>query len=303
MKKPAEKTTEGLPYDKSVKNFLFVELNQAINKLKTAGIEKARFEAEIIFSEVLRQKHLELYLNPKRELTFFEKLRIKNFLKKRLKGTPLAYILKKQNFYGRDFLVTPQVLIPRPETEELCELVLKEAKGGNLIDLGCGSGCIGITLFLETKWENLVLCDISSKALAIARKNYNIHLKHSKKVTFLKHDFTQEFKKEYQEKFHVAVSNPPYVLAQEWETLSLEVKNFEPKRALLVKNPDSFFKAFFSQVYQILSHDGIFFLETSPKLIHQQKQYLQEVGFHHIKIVPDLAKKNRFLIAWKKNFL
>lgn len=207
-------------------------LPQAEQYLKERKISNAKKSAEEIIAFALKYKRLDLYMNfdcpfKEEELSF-----VRLALKKRGQGTPLEYILGETEFYGCKIFLTPDVLIPRPETEILVDLIAKRLKGENLAgkvlwDIACGSGCIGLALKKKFPELKVILSDLSEKALDVARKNASCN---ELDVSFLQGDLLEPFGSS---KVDIVVSNPPYISQKEYEHLDREVREFEPKMALL----------------------------------------------------------------------
>lgn len=204
---------------------------------------------------------------------------------------PESYILGKTCFYGFEFRVTKDTLIPRPETELLTEIVLKKIneidKPVKLVDVGTGSGCIAITLFKETKEQKdikIFATDISEKALKVAKNNAK---KHKAKVKFLKGDILNPLK----EKIDVIVTNLPYVSDKEYENLPPEVKNFEPKLALWAgKDGLLLYNQLLRQAKEKLKKNGLIFLEISPMQEEKIKKLIKNSSPKcEIKIYKDYA--------------
>ena len=181
-------------------------------------------EAEWLVALSLDIKRSEVYLNE--ELSEKQEQSFIFALKQREKGEPLAYIFHSANFYGYDLEVDKNVLIPRPETEELVELVLKEniSNSTKILDIGTGSGAIAIALAKESK-ANITAVDISEGALKIAKTNA---VRNNAKVKFIKSDLFESV----DDKFDIIVSNPPYIDEVEYNQLESSVKDYEPKTAL-----------------------------------------------------------------------
>ncbi len=200
-------------------------------KLSTDYLEKQRLgsprkEAEYLLSEFLGMRRLDLYLNFERPLEESELEQFRERLKRRGKGEPGQYIHGSVEFYGLSLMVDSNVLIPRPETEILVDLVTGSIEmGKSLLDLCCGSGCIGLSL--KNKFPELLvsLSDISEEALAVARKNGK-----GLDVQFFQGNLLEPLQNQ---KFDYIVCNPPYISTQEYQSLSPEVREFEPKLALI----------------------------------------------------------------------
>lgn len=215
-----------------------------------------------------------------------------NLLQQRKSGKPLDYILGKTNFYGREFNVCESCLIPRPETEELVELVLKEVIVGEGLDIGTGSGAIAITLMLENRNIKMKAVDISLDALAIAKDNAK---KHNVLVEFVHSDLFSKLNED--DKFDFIVSNPPYIKSEDVDHLSREVKDFEPKLALDggVDGLD-FYREIIKQAPHYLKKDGKIFFEVGIDEAEDIKRLLDK-DFKDIKIVKDLEQIDRMVMA------
>ena len=196
------------------------------------GLESPRREAEFLLSEFLNMNRLDLYLNFERPLELLELDSFRERLKRRGTGEPGQYIHGSTQFYGLTLFVDSAVLIPRPETEVLVDLIVQELKlenseGKTCLDLCSGSGCIGLSLKSSFPQLSVNLSDISEKALAVAKKN----AEHNQlDVGFFQGDL---FLPLNCQKFDYIVCNPPYISLNDYHALSHEVKEFEPKLALL----------------------------------------------------------------------
>ena len=219
---------------------------------------------------------------------------IYNLIARREAGRPLAYILGKSNFYGRDFIVREGCLIPRCETEELVECILTEVSCGEGLEIGVGSGAISITLALESKNIKMLGVDISDDALAITNDNIN---KFNANVRTVKSDLFSEIKSQ---KFDFIVSNPPYIKSEEVETLMEEVKNFEPKLALDggIDGLD-FYRAIIKESPRYLKQKGKIFFEVGVGEAEDVKSLLEE-NFEDIVIKKDLEGVERIVFATLK---
>src|SRR3984893_2005272 len=180
-------------------------LVQGTRLLEEALVGVPRLTAEVLLCHALRQERVYLYAHPEQELTEVEWLHYGRYLHERLQGKPTQYITKRQEFYGREFRVTPDVLIPRPETEHVIEAALRLGSR-NIVDIGTGSGAIAVTLALETS-ASVVGTDISLAALGVAAANGR---RHDAAVTWLACDLGSALPSG---SFDLVVSNPPYVPA------------------------------------------------------------------------------------------
>jgi release factor glutamine methyltransferase len=217
------------------------------------------------------------------------------------KGIPLQYILGEASFYSHSFKVSPDVLIPRFETETLVELVLGELKKMDgvpeVLDLGTGSGVIALSLMGERNldcWAS----DISSKALEIARENYQRLKGYLKggKITFVKSDRFFNIVK----KFHFIVSNPPYIKRRsDLDTVHIQVAKYEPHQALFLEDEDyeNWYKSFFSQAMEHLYPGGVLLLEGHENHLLELKLLATKSGFCKVSILEDLCGRKRYLKA------
>lgn len=219
--------------------FLGSWLRDAARRLRNAGRDAPRLTADVLAAQVLGLDRPALFVQSGRELVPAERLRLEALLDRRLSGEPLAYILQSKEFYGRDFLVSPATLIPRPETEHLVQTALDMCPESRLrfADLGTGSGCVAVTLAAErTGWTGAAV-DISRPALDVARANARTHAVDDR-LAFVLADMNRPLFRPAS--LDLIVSNPPYVSRPEYDCLAAEVLR-EPQQALVpvTLNPDS----------------------------------------------------------------
>ena len=211
-----------------------------------------------------------------------------------LTGEPIQYILGEAPFYGRNFLVTRDTLIPRNETEELVHRILKENPKPRLrvLDLGTGTGCIPITLALELKDPEVYALDVSVEALEVARQNA---LNLGANVQFMEGDLLGAIPN--LDLFNVLVSNPPYVPLRDQEEMHANVLNFEPHLALFVPDEDPllFYRAIGSWGQQLLKTGGKLYLEIYENLADELVQLLLSLGYSQVQVHQDLNGKNRMI--------
>lgn len=208
-------------------------LAEAARDLRTSGIPDARREASSLLAETLGRDLAYLIVHPDEPLADEQLSRFRTGVKRRAAGEPLQYISGRQEFYGLDFEVTPDVLIPRPETELLVETALKLLRGisaPRLCDVGTGSGCIPITLLHEQAGASAVGLDISHAALCVAARNAMRH-KVSERLLLLASDCFDALDARAA-RFHLITSNPPYVAERDLAGLQREVREYEPRIAL-----------------------------------------------------------------------
>ena len=205
-------------------------LRNATIKLEAAGIESARLDAEVLFAYVLSCKRLYLYVNADKNLTDAQVSRYENLIEQRIKKIPVAYLTGQREFMGLNFAVTPDVLIPRPDTEILTQFAienLSNIKNPNFADLGTGSGAICVSILKYVKNSTAAAVDISQDAVNCAKFNAE-KFGVDDRVKFYVGNLYEPLRGQ---KFHAIISNPPYIPTKDLSTLQDEVKR-EPKLAL-----------------------------------------------------------------------
>lgn len=260
------------------------------------GTQEADAEAKVILAHVhcytLSDLHLRLFDECGSELV----KRATKIAQKRATGCPLAYILQSKWFYGREFYVDEGVLIPRYDTECVVQEALKQAheKGcKTALDLCCGSGCIGITLAYEGSLDRVVLSDISEDALQVAQKNIE-RLDHQNICTLQKSDLLESV----DEKFDLIVCNPPYISEGEFIWLDRQVKEFEPKLALVAEeNGYALYESILKDLKRCMTGSSTLVFEIGDTQFEGIKQLLLAAGFDNIKCGFDLVGRPRFIVA------
>jgi release factor glutamine methyltransferase len=212
-------------------------LIQGVRRLLGAGVDSARLDAELLLAYALGLSREKLIVAAARDLSVAESDRYENLLIRRLNREPLAYITGQQEFWSLDFLVSRDVLVPRPETEMLVEFAvfhLAQSKNSELpriLEIGTGSGAIAVALATELPQVQIVATEISPAALAIARQNASRNGV-SKKIRFLEGDLFSALDQELENDFDLIISNPPYLRRDEIPKLDAEVSRWEPRAAL-----------------------------------------------------------------------
>ncbi len=222
----------------------------------------------------------------------------KILLNKRLKNEPIAKIIGKKYFWKNEFFVNKYVLDPRPETEIIIEEVLTNIKNNNdeisILDIGTGSGCIAISLALEIPNSRITAIDISSEALKVAKKNidkYNLNNQIDLKLI----DF-----RDVKKKFDFVVSNPPYIKETEYEDLQLEIKNYEPKVALVAGiDGMKFYKIYASVIEKLMNKNSLFICEIGHKQLNSCIKIFAKSNLKLKKITKDIQKIDRTLTFFK----
>ncbi|HET6227754.1 MAG TPA: peptide chain release factor N(5)-glutamine methyltransferase [Bacteroidia bacterium] len=250
------------------------------------------------FEEFLNFNKTDLILSADENVTESELLKF-NFAVKQLKQQrPIQYILGKADFYQLKFLVNEQVLIPRPETEELVDLIIHEQKHKqelSILDIGTGSGCIAIALKKNLPHANVTAIDISEGALEMARKNEQLN---KVDITFLQADILK-WQPDNTLKYDCIVSNPPYICFSEQHEMQKNVLEHEPHLALFVPNDDPllFYRSIADFALKHLSKTGKLYFEINASYGLKTKEMLDKKGFKNTTIVNDLNNKNRILQA------
>lgn len=255
----------------------------------------------IILEKVCKIPPHRLLIDKDRQLSDTEKREITAITERLRQSEPIQYILGETDFYGFVFKVTPDVLIPRPETEELVELILSRHQqhkpGIRLLDIGTGSGCIAITLAKRLSQATVVAADISEEALQTARFNAE---KQAVGVHFVRTDILgQEALTEIEGYFSVIVSNPPYVKESEKTDMCSNVLEYEPHLALFVPDHDPllFYKAIARFGKQKLETDGFLYFEINAAYGTETAEMLQKENYRNIRIVQDISGKDRIIEA------
>lgn len=275
-------------------------LNAAVERLTAERVPSPRMNAELLIMFTLDCNRAYLYAHPDRELTAEELQRYDDALSRRATGVPAQYITGHQEFWGLDLIVTPAVLIPRPETEHVIETVLAlatEDGGGRpslrLVDVGTGSGAIALALAKEFPTAEIHATDISPDALEIARANAARHELCSR-IHFHKTDLLAGVPGE----FDFVVSNPPYVGETEEDSVQLEVRKFEPRHAVFT-GPTGLetIERLIPQAYVVLPPGGWLVFEISATIAHGIPRLLSD--WEDVRITKDLQGLERVVRARK----
>ena len=278
-----------------------IELYQLyLNELMTIY---PKSEAENIrnrtFESLASMSRSELIKNPAKILTPEISKALLDGLAQLKQQKPLQYLLGESWFYKLPFKVSPAVLIPRPETEELVELAIdflkKEGIGKKVLDIGTGSGCIPISIKKNIEASDMTSIDISGEALAIAKENA---LTHATEINFQQCDFLEEENWERLDKYEVIISNPPYIPEEEKNLLDKNVTMFEPHIALFVedKHPLIFYEKIADFGKTHLTKNGIILLETHENYADKVADLFNDKGYLST-IKKDMYDKKRMVIA------
>jgi release factor glutamine methyltransferase len=253
----------------------------AISSLTAANVPSPRLNAELLLMFTLECDRAYLHAHPERELSADEQLRYDQALTERERGVPTQYITGHQEFWGMDFIVTPAVLIPRPETEHVIETVLERVRVGRalssadsvrIVDVGTGSGCIALTLAKELPRAEIHATEISPAALEIARAN-TARLQLEGRIQFHQTDLLRGLERSW---FDFVVSNPPYVGEAEEDQVQLEVRKHEPRNAVFA---------------------GVTGLDVIERLVPQARRSIKPGGWLVMEVSGTIAERVRKLLA------
>ena len=302
-------------------------LTSAITRLDAEQVPSPRMNAELLLMFTLGCDRAYLYAHPERELSADEKNRYDAALAERARGVPAQYITGHQEFWGMDLIVTPAVLIPRPETEHVVEIALElqasasgvrrpvsgprtptarvsESRmadaGCRILDVGTGSGCIALALAKELPLAEIYATDISAAALEVARANAARHELESR-IRFREGDLLSGLKPGFEENsFDFIVSNPPYVGESEEDQVQLEVRKFEPRSAVFAgPTGTEVIERLIPQAHAVLKPGGWLVMEISGTTTEEVKRRLR--GWNDVLVRPDLQSIPRVVQARKKH--
>ncbi len=278
----------------------YLSLRQALTDI---GVEEAELEARELTAFVLHEQSREI--RRWRELPLDEQTRVRlhTLFERRKQDEPLAYILGEWDFYGNRFFVTPDVLIPRGDTEWLCDAAVQAAKQQEhpkILDLCCGSGCIGLSIALAVPQAQVTLIDCSEQALAVTRRNAALHGLSQPRVTIAAGDALRP--DSIHDIFTIIVSNPPYITAQEMTELDRSVDAYEPHLALYGGTDGlDFYRAMAQYPAFSLAPGGLLFAECGWKQGEQAAQLFRQAGWNNVHLREDLAGIPRIICAEKAN--
>lgn len=262
---------------------------------KKAGIETPRLDAELILAEVLGLTRMQLYQQFERPMSEHELEKVRPPVKRRAKREPLQHILGWVDFFGLRIKVDRRALIPRPETEELVDLLSREKPiPGSILDLGTGSGALALGLSRAFPQARVLGVERSGEALDLARENA-VGNGLEERVTFLAGDWFEPLEPDAH--FDWIVANPPYLTEGEWETAQPEVRDFEPREALVSEDAGcSDLLRIIAESPRHLTPGGFLALETGIEQHAKLTQAGLAGGFSEVKSLRDLSGRDRFLL-------
>ena len=265
--------------------------------LASEHVENPALEAEILLAFTLGCERIRLYTDSDRPVSAAEGQVFMERLAERKAGRPTAYIVGYREFYEHRFAVTPATLIPRPETEEMVNKFLNQeslAEGARLLDLCCGSGCIGVSVLAERSDCRMDFADISPEALEVARRNAREILPSLQdRIRFFEGDL---FENTPPGKYRAILCNPPYVHPDEIAGLDTTVRDYEPHTALFHPDPPAFYERILEEARGCLSSDGVVYLELSPRFAGAALQSARRF-YRQTELFKDYGDRERILVA------
>ena len=276
-----------------------MKLKQYVQNLKSELLQvfderEAENHLSILLQHFFKLSRVDRVLKAENEVDALKVSEVEKAVEQLREQKPIDYVLKETIFWGFPFYVDENVLIPRAETEELVMLVLENEKEDNIsiLDIGTGSGCIPVALGMEREYRQIDACDVSLEAIEVAKKNAK---KHKVKVNFYELDILKSLP---QEPFDVVVSNPPYVLEEEIESLQKRVKEYEPIIALTpFGDPLTFYKRMLDEVEHLLKKGGRFYWEIHEDLGLEVVELFKNKPFDQVELIEDIYGRNRMVKA------
>ena len=269
-------------------------LNIGTKKLERERIISSKIDSELLLSNILKKRREDILSNLNQKISIKDCYKYKKLIKRRQESEPIAYIFEKKEFWSKNFLVSRDTLIPRPETELMVDYLSKIYNGKKIfiLDVGTGSGCILISLLGDLKNSKGLGIDISKKALDIAVRNSKIH--NVSKIKFLKKSINDKFN----QKFDLIVSNPPYIKSKDIKNLCEDIRRYEPRIALDGGNDglDLIKKVIYKARY-ILKVKGKLALEIGNGQYKKVSKILLNKKFKIEKVIKDNNENIRSIVA------
>lgn len=271
-------------------------LNWTRGYFEDAGIVQPRLEAEILLAHALDVDRLHLYMAPDKPLTSDERSRYRSVVKERHSGTPLQHVIGEVNFYGLRFRVDREALIPRNETEELLDQVIKRAprdRDIRCLDLGTGTGVIAVCMARYLPKAQVTAIDVSPTALQMARENAVLN-EVTDRIEFVESNWFAHVEGQ----FDFIATNPPYIRSEELPNLPVEVRDHEPSVAL-DGGADGLDKIreIIKDLRTYLQPDGVVLMEIGHKQGDRVKQLFESIGLIDVSVERDIAEKDRFVVG------
>lgn len=286
-------------------------LDWSIGFLKERGSPSARLDTELLLSYVLGCSRIQLYTGFDKPLKPEEREPFKKLLLRRASGEPVAYITGTKEFMGLSLQVSPDVLIPRPDTEVLVQQALSQVKprvkttvtddcvgeSVAILDVGTGSGCIALALAMQLPSARIIGWDLSPSALVVAERNRAaLHLDN---VQFERQDAlaSAAWASVAPEMFNLIVSNPPYIALAEEPTLPASVIRYEPRTALLADDGLTFYRAFAQHAGRVLKPQGLLMVEIGSTQAEAVQALFQNAGWRDVTLTQDYSRLDRVISA------
>lgn len=271
-------------------------LQQGTELLAKAQVPAPRLTAEVLLGHAMQRPKAYLYAHSTDQLSELAWIHYGRYLHARINGQPTQYITKTQEFYGRDFRVTPDVLIPRPETEHLVETALEAIKISNftrIVDIGTGSGAIAISVALESS-RPVFASDISEAAIGVARQNRD---KLDAPVSFFAADLASSIRRG---SIDLLISNPPYIPQSEQSHIQQEVREWEPHIALFGGSTGlELYRRLITEAESVVKQDGTIMMELGYRLLEPVQEMLRH-SWRDLRVVHDLAGLPRVTVASRR---
>ena len=263
------------------------------------GGSEASWLLRIIMEHIKGWNQVELLMRADKEVSDFTVTRVNEVIDRLLAYEPIQYIFGDTYWHGMSLKVSPAVLIPRPETEELVDIITKDNPQPDLkvLDVCTGSGCIAVALAKFMNFPEVTAIDISDRAIAVAQENAALQ---KVKVDFQTAD-ALDLGAALTAKYDIIISNPPYVMDKEKSAMEANVLDHEPAIALFVPDSDplKFYKAIADYAADALTEGGRLYFELNPLTADSLKDWMQQSGWNDVCLIPDLHAKTRFMIARK----
>lgn len=274
-------------------------INRTVPYLTKCGVDSPRLNIELLLAHVLGKKRLDLYLEFDRELDAATLDRLRTLVKRRAAGEPLQYVTGEAEFCGLKFAVDRRVLIPRPETELLVEVVTRRIANRSvpalIVDVGTGSGCIAVALAKALPAAEIVAVDVSEAALEVARANAARHGV-EKKIRFFQSDLLQNLPDSF--RADAVVANPPYIAEGELAKLPKEVRDFEPVHALLAGEDGlQVIRRLVNETKRVLVPAGFLAMEIGAGQCEAVRGMFVEGGYEVAEVQKDLQGHDRVIVA------
>ncbi len=280
-----------------------MKIQQKINELTrriipVLGEREAKASMRIAAEDIFGWTQTDLIVKGDDEISDFRASQLDSVADRIVLGEPLQYVLGKAHFYGMSFEVTPDVLIPRPETSELVDIIVRDNPRPDLrvLDVGTGSGCIAVALARNLPFSRLTALDVSERALEVARRNAK---KFKTSVTFIHADIMKWDAPS--DSFDIIVSNPPYIAEHERADMEARVLAHEPASALFVPDADPimFYRRISAVASIALVRGGKLYFEINPLFASEVCAELKKSGFEDVRIERDIHGRQRFALAVK----